>query len=515
MNTTRLLYNTYFARRCKQLARYAGEASDLQQQVLLRLTHTAARTEWGQRHGYASIRTYDDFKNRFPVQTYEEVKPYVERMRAGEQNLLWPTEIRWFAKSSGTTNDKSKFLPVSRESLHDTHYRGGQDAVAIYLNGNPESRFFSGKGLILGGSHSPNLATNHSLVGDLSAILIENINPLVNLIRVPSKEIALMEHFEPKIEAIARTTIGQHVTNLSGVPSWMLVLIKHILEKTGRESLEQVWPDLEVFFHGGVAFTPYREQYRQIIRSPRMHYVETYNASEGYFGTQNDPADPAMLLMVDYGIFYEFVPLEDVGSDAPRTYSLDQVETGRNYALVISTSAGLWRYMIGDTVRFTSIRPYKFVITGRTKHFINAFGEELIVDNAEKALARACQATGAQITDYSAAPVFMDEHAKCRHQWLVEFARMPDDVQRFARVLDDTLKEVNSDYEAKRQNDLALQSPELVVARPGLFRDWLASKGKLGGQHKVPRLSNTREHIEEMLKLNTTADSSATSAEEV
>lgn len=502
MNITKFLNKVYFAPRLKEIEQYTSHAGELQQLVLQRLVRTAANTEWGKKHDYASIRTYEDFKKRLPIQTYEEVKPYVTRLRAGEQNLLWPSEIRWFAKSSGTTNDKSKFLPVSRESLHDTHYKGGRDAVAIYLGQNPESRFFSGKGLILGGSHAPNLNTNHSLVGDLSAILIENINPLVNFVRVPSKQTALMEHFEPKMEAIARETIHANVSNLSGVPSWMLVLIKHILEKTGKQSLEEIWPNLEVFFHGGVAFTPYREQYKDVIRSSKMHYVETYNASEGYFGTQNDPADPAMLLMIDYGIFYEFIPLEDVGKENPRTFCLEEVELNKNYAMVISTSAGLWRYMIGDTVKFTSKNPYKFVITGRTKHFINAFGEELIVDNAERGLARACAETGAQVVDYSAAPVFMDKHAKCRHQWLIEFAQMPDSLEKFAKVLDDTLKEVNSDYEAKRQNNLALQPLEIIVARPNLFHDWLDSKGKLGGQHKVPRLSNTREYIEEMLKLN-------------
>lgn len=502
MNITRFLNKVYFAPRLKEIEQYTDHAGELQQRVLQRLTSMAAQTEWGRAHHYADIHTYEDFKRNVPIQTYEEVKPYILRLRAGEQNLLWPTEIRWFAKSSGTTNDKSKFLPVSRESLKDTHYRGGQDAVAIYLGQNPDSRLFSGKALILGGSHAPNLNTNHSLVGDLSAILIENINPLVNLVRVPCKRTALMEHFEPKIEAIANETLRADVTNLSGVPSWMLVLIKRLLEKSGKQGLEEVWPHLEVFFHGGVAFTPYREQYKQIIRSSRMHYIETYNASEGYFGTQNDPNDPAMLLMIDYGIFYEFIPLEDVGKDHPHVCSLTEVELGKNYAMVISTSAGLWRYMIGDTVKFTRRNPYKFIITGRTKHFINAFGEELIVDNAEKGLAKACAETGAQVTDYSAAPVFMDANAKCRHQWLIEFARMPDDLQKFARILDETLKEVNSDYEAKRQNNLALQPLEVIVARRNLFHDWLEGKGKLGGQHKIPRLSNTREYIEEMLKLN-------------
>ena len=502
MNITRFLNKVYFAPRLKEIEQYTDHAGELQQRVLQRLTSMAAQTEWGRAHHYADIHTYEDFKRNVPIQTYEEVKPYILRLRAGEQNLLWPTEIRWFAKSSGTTNDKSKFLPVSLESLKDTHYRGGQDAVAIYLGQNPDSRLFSGKALILGGSHAPNLNTNHSLVGDLSAILIENINPLVNLVRVPCKRTALMEHFEPKIEAIANETLRADVTNLSGVPSWMLVLIKRLLEKSGKQGLEEVWPHLEVFFHGGVAFTPYREQYKQIIRSSRMHYIETYNASEGYFGTQNDPNDPAMLLMIDYGIFYEFIPLEDVGKDHPHVCRLTEVELGKNYAMVISTSAGLWRYMIGDTVKFTRRDPYKFIITGRTKHFINAFGEELIVDNAEKGLAKACAETGAQVTDYSAAPVCMDANAKCRHQWLIEFARMPDDLQKFARILDETLKEVNSDYEAKRQNNLALQPLEVIVARRNLFHDWLEGKGKLGGQHKIPRLSNTREYIEEMLKLN-------------
>lgn len=504
MNITRFLNHIYFKSRAEEIDRYAGYAGEIQHRVLMRLVGKAARTEWGRKYDFRSIHTYEDFKNRLPIQTYEDIKPYVARLRAGEQNLLWPSEIRWFAKSSGTTNDKSKFLPVSRESLHDTHYRGGQDAVALYLRQNPESRFFSGKGLILGGSHAPNLNTNRSLVGDLSAILMENLNPLVNYIRVPSKQTALMEHFEPKMEAIARETIHANVTNLSGVPSWMLVLIKHILEKTGRQSLEEVWPNLEVFFHGGVAFTPYREQYKEVIRSSKMHYVETYNASEGYFGTQNDPADRSMLLMIDYGIFYEFIPLEDIGKESPRICCLEEVELDKNYALVISTSAGLWRYIIGDTVKFTGKHPYKFIITGRTKHFINAFGEELIVDNAEKGLAKACTETGARITDYSAAPVFMDANAKCRHQWLIEFAQMPDDLGKFARILDNTLKEVNSDYEAKRQNDLALQPPEVIAARTGLFHDWLDRKGKLGGQHKIPRLSNTREYIEEMLRLNET-----------
>lgn len=501
MNITKII-SKVFSTRLKEIELYTTQAGEIQFKVFRHLLKKAENTEWGKMYDYKSIKSYEDFKSRVPLQTYEEIKPYVSRLRAGEQNLLWPSEIRWFAKSSGTTNDKSKFLPVSKESLKDIHYLGGQDVVTMYLANNPSSKFFSGKGLILGGSHSPNLNSNKSLVGDLSAILIENINPLVNLVRVPTKKVALMDEWEAKIEAIANGTINKNVTNLSGVPSWMLVLIKHILEKTGKESLEEVWPNLEVFFHGGVAFTPYREQYSQVIKSDKMHYMETYNASEGYFGTQNDFADPAMLLMIDYGIFYEFIPLEDVGKENPRVLCLAEVDLDKNYALVISTSSGLWRYMIGDTIKFTNNRPYKFVITGRTKHFINAFGEELIVDNAEKGLAKACAETGAQVLEYSAAPVFMDHNAKCRHQWVIEFAKMPDSVERFASILDSTLKHLNSDYEAKRWKDIALQPLEIIVARKDLFHDWMAEKGKLGGQHKVPRLSNNRAYIESMIALN-------------
>lgn len=501
MNSTKLI-SKLFDSRLKEIDLYTTQSEKIQDNVFHRLIREASNTEWGKKYGYESITNYEEYKNRVPIQTYDDLKPYVERLRAGENNLLWHSKIRWFAKSSGTTNDKSKFLPVSREALQDIHYRGGKDSAALYFRMNPESHFFSGKGLILGGSHSPNLNQKYTLVGDLSAILIQNVSPLINLIRVPSKKIALMSEWESKIEQIARNTVNINVTNLSGVPSWMLVVIKRILELKGKEHLEDVWPNLEVFFHGGVSFVPYREQYRQIITSDKMHYVETYNASEGFFGVQNDFSDPAMLLMIDYGIFYEFMPLDEMDKEYPKTFCLEEIELNKNYALIISTSCGLWRYMIGDTVQFTSKHPYKFVITGRTKHFINAFGEELIIDNAEKGLAKACKETGAQVSEYSAAPVFMDENAKCRHQWLIEFAKRPDSIEHFAEVLDKFLKEVNSDYEAKRYKDIALQPLEVIPARANLFHDWLKQKGKLGGQHKVPRLSNNRDYIEEMLLLN-------------
>lgn len=495
------LVGKFFAPRRKKIELYNTQAEALQEQVFRKLIKNAAHTEWGTKYDYAHIQSYSDFQ-RVPIQTYEDIKGDVDRMRHGEKDILWPGQVKWYAKSSGTTNDKSKFIPVSPDGLNNIHYMGGKDAVSLYLGINPESKFFSGKGLILGGSHSPNYNLKDSLVGDLSAILIQNINPLVNLIRVPSKEIALLSEFEEKVERIADTTIHQNVTNLSGVPSWMLAVIKRILEKTGAKRLNEVWPNLEVFFHGGVCFTPYREQYKQIITSDKMHYMETYNASEGFFGLQSDLTDPAMLLMIDYDVFYEFIPLEEIDSPHPNIVPLTGVEVGKNYAIVISTSCGLWRYILGDTVKFTQKDPYKFIISGRTKHFINAFGEELMVDNAEKGLARACAATGAQVLEYSAAPVFMDANAKCRHQWLIEFSTMPDSVEHFRHVLDTSLQEINSDYEAKRHKDITLQELELIVARPNLFHDWLKEKGKLGGQHKVPRLSNNRDYIEEMLKLN-------------
>lgn len=502
MNSTKLI-GKVFGPRQQAIARYANEAEAIQDRVFRKLIQTASSTEWGKKYDYSEIKTYADFQ-RVPIQTYEDVKGYVDRMRHGEEDVLWPGKVVWYAKSSGTTNDKSKFIPVSKDGLHHLHYQGGVDAVALYLQQSPESRFFSGKGLILGGSHSPNYNVKDSLVGDLSAILIQNINPLVNFIRVPSKEIALLSEFEEKVERIAETTIHENVTNLSGVPSWMLAVIKRILEKTGAKYLNEVWPNLEVFFHGGVCFTPYREQYKALIPSDKMHYMETYNASEGFFGLQSDLHDPAMLLMIDYDVFYEFIPLEEIDNPNPRIVPLTGIEVGKNYAVVISTSCGLWRYILGDTVKFTQKNPYKFVITGRTKHFINAFGEELMVDNAEKGLERACAETGAQVLEYSAAPVFMDADAKCRHQWLIEFSVMPDSLDKFRDTLDKALQEINSDYEAKRHKDITLQKLEIIVARPNLFHDWLKQKGKLGGQHKVPRLSNTRETIEEMLKLNKT-----------
>lgn len=501
MNFTPLM-KPVFRNRVSKISRYATQAEALQRDVLKRLVGSAAATEWGIKHNYQAIKSYEQFAASVGVQDYETLKGYIDRMRHGEKDVLWKGRCKWYAKSSGTTNDKSKFIPVTPDGLKNAHYKGGFDVVAQYIANNPGSRMFAGKGLILGGSHAPNYNLPGSLVGDLSAILIENCNPFVNMMRVPGKDIALLSDFEEKMEKIARSTCNLNVTNLSGVPSWMMAVLKHMLEITGKNGVEELWPNLEVFFHGGVAFTPYREQYKQIIRKSDMKYMETYNASEGFFGIQNDPSDPSMLLMIDYDIFYEFIPFDEFDSPNPRVVPLWEVEVGKNYAMLISTSCGLWRYMIGDTVRFTSKDPYKIVISGRTKHFINAFGEELVVDNAEKGLQKACEMTGAQVLEYTAAPVFMDANAQCRHQWLIEFAKEPESVLEFAEILDKALQEINSDYEAKRFKNKTMQLLEIVVARKNLFNDWLKSKGKLGGQHKVPRLSNSRQYIEELMQMN-------------
>lgn len=502
MNLTSIVNKLYFQPRRRDLERYINEGEAIQREILQYLVKRGKDTEYGRNHLFSTIKSYEDFAQNIPVNTYEELKDDIDRMRHGEKDILWPGQVKWYAKSSGTTNDKSKFIPITHEGLQTLHYQGGKDVVAYYLGNNPDSRLFSGKGLILGGSHSPNYNLPNSLVGDLSAILIENINPLANLVRVPSKEVALLSDFEVKRDRIARETLSQNVTNISGVPSWMLSVLVRVMELTGKQHLQEVWPNLEVFFHGGIAFTPYREQYEQLITKSDMKYMETYNASEGFFGIQDDPNDESMSLMLDYGVFYEFLPMDEFENEKPNIVPLEGVEIGRNYAMLISTACGLWRYEIGDTVRITSTRPYKFVITGRTKYFINAFGEELIMDNAEKGLETACKATGAQISEYTAAPIFMDANAKCRHQWLIEFTKEPNDIHEFERILDSKLQEINSDYEAKRFHNITLQQLEVVVARKDLFNDWLKSKGKLGGQHKVPRLSNNRKNIEEMLSMN-------------
>ena len=481
---------------------FAQQTDDIQRKQLNALLHKAKDTEWGRMYDFRSIRTYEDFSGRLPVQQYDDIKPYVMRMINGEKNVLWPSVVKWYAKSSGTTNDKSKFIPVTPEMLRGCQYKGGFDCVAIYLRNNPESRFFSRKGLILGGSHTLSPLNQRAHYGDLSAVLLQNLPSLINLVRVPKKRIILMDEWESKIEAIVNSTWNEDVNSISGVPSWMLVLIKAILQKTGKKCLTDVWPNLEVFFHGGISFEPYRDQYATLIPSDKMHYMETYNASEGFFGIQDDPSDPSMLMMPDYGIFYEFVPINELSDANPTFLPLESVETGKNYAMAITTSGGLWRYVIGDTVRFTSLFPHKFVISGRTKHYINAFGEELMVDNAEKAISLTCRETGAKVKEYTVAPLYMLDSAKGLHQWFIEFEKKPASMTGFEALLDKHLQELNSDYEAKRYKGISLQPLKIVVSCEDVFYNWLKQKGKLGGQHKIPRLSNDRGFIEELIALN-------------
>ena len=492
-----------FRNRLKTVESYGQQADKIQYTQLDMLLKYAGRTEWGRRYDFKSIYNYDAFAERIPIQTYDTLKPYIERMINGEENILWPSKVKWYAKSSGTTNDKSKFIPVTPEILKRCHYQGGYDSVGLYLRNNPQSRFFSKKGLILGGSHSPSALNHKAHCGDLSAVLIQNIPLWVNLVRIPAKRTMLMNEWEAKIRAVVEQTWDKDVGNISGIPSWILALLKAVLQRAGKESLTEVWPNLEVFFHGGISFDPYRAQYKALIPSDNMHYMEIYNASEGFFGIQDDPNDPSMLLMLDYGVFYEFIPMNGLdSSENPEAIPIDEVKVGENYAMIISTIGGLWRYRIGDTIRFTSLFPHKFEISGRTQHFINAFGEELMVDNAEKGIQIACQQTGAEVHGYTAAPLFLLDKAKGRHQWLIEFEKAPASIEAFAEILDRSLQSLNSDYEAKRYKDMTLQPLEIIPARKGLFHDWLKIKGKLGGQHKVPRLCNDRKMIEELLEIN-------------
>ena len=492
------IVNWLNVKRINQIEIFKKYPFETQQETLYKLLAKAAKTEWGEKFNYSTIASIKDYQSRFPIQTYEDIIPYVERLRKGETNLLWPGEMKWFAKSSGTTSAKSKFIPMSREALEDCHYRAAKDILVIYAMQKPETKIFSGKSLTLGGSHRMNQFSNDSLYGDLSAILIENAPFWVDIIRTPKQKIALLEDFEEKLNLITKSTVNENVTSISGVPSWYLVLIKQILAFTGKNNLLDVWPNLEVFFHGGISFTPYREQYKKLICGDQMNYMETYNASEGFFGIQDDQHSSDMLLMLDYGIFYEFVPVDNINSDNPLAYTIAEVKTGVNYAIIISTNGGLWRYMMGDTIVFTSLDPYRFRISGRTKHFINVFGEEVIVDNADKALDSACKGTDAVIAEYTAGPVFMSSVSKGSHEWIIEFEKRPSDPALFIEILDNTLKSVNSDYEAKRFKDLNLVLPVLRSVPRGTFNKWLKTKNKLGGQNKVPRLSNSREYIEDL-----------------
>jgi hypothetical protein len=487
-------------KRIHQMELFMKYPDDVQDELLHRLLLTARPTEFGKRYGFDEIVNYDDFARQVPIHTYERMFPYIERTMKGEQNILWPTEIKWFSRSSGTTNARSKFIPISAESLEECHFKAGKDLYCIYVNSNPETKIFSGRGLALGGSHQLNELdpTSSSHYGDVSAVLMQNLPIWAQLIRTPSLEVALMSNWEEKIEKLARETVKVDVTHIAGVPTWTVLLLQRIMAQESK-SVHGIWPNLEVFFHGAVAFAPYRALFRSLIPSDTMQYWETYNASEGFFGIQDRKNSDEMLLMLDYGIFYEFIPMDEMEGDNAPVIPLTDVEVGKNYAMVITTNAGLWRYNIGDTVKFTSTSPYRIKISGRTKHFINAFGEEVIIENAEAAVTRACEVTGGVITNFTAAPIYLEQNKRGGHEWIIEFHTSPGSLEEFGGVLDDTLRKINSDYDAKRSHDLALIAPKIHSVPEGTFYQWMKRRGKLGGQNKVPRLSNSREFVDEIL----------------
>jgi len=492
-------------KRIHQIELFKKYPSEVQNDWLRKLLDQAKVTEFGKKYRFSDLKTHDQFMRRVPIQDYESLKGYIVRIKHGEKNILWPGSIRWFAKSSGTTTDKSKFIPVSKESLEDCHYKGGKDLLSIYYNEKPDSKLFSGKGLVIGGSTNLNTFSQRSksYYGDLSSIIIDNLPYWVEYMRTPAKSVALMPEWEDKIELMAQAGAKENVTNISGVPSWNLVLLKRILEITGKDNMLEVWPNFELYAHGGVSFKPYKKQYEELFPSDSVTFLETYNASEGFFGIQDDFSkdENDMLLMLDYGMYYEFMPMTELGKKYPNTFRLDEVELGVNYALVISTNAGLWRYMLGDTIQFTNLAPYRIRVSGRTKFYINAFGEELIADNADEGLRIACEKTGAEVRDYTAAPYFKGESQG--HEWIIEFNREPENMEYFVELLDNALKSVNSDYEAKRYHDMNMNLPIVHKAPKDIFLRWLKARNRVGGQNKVPRLSNTREHLESVMALMT------------
>ncbi len=488
----------FLKQRIHQIELFLKYPNEVQEELLFNLVKSSENTIVGQDYDFNSIKTYATFAERIPISSYEDLEPLIERTRKGEQNVFWETPIKWFAKSSGTTNAKSKFIPVSNEALEDCHYKGSKDLLCLYLNNNENSEMFLGKSLRLGGS-SQIYENNNTFFGDLSAILIENMPIWAEFSSTPSSKISLMSEWETKITAIIKETINENVTSFAGVPSWMMVLMNKVLEETGKENLIEVWPNLEVYFHGGVSFDPYRDQYQKILPKNNFKYYEIYNASEGFFAIQDLNNSSDLLLMLDYGIFYEFIPMDTFGTPNQTTIRLTDVQLFKNYAIVITTNSGLWRYLIGDTVRFTSLNPYRIRVTGRTKHHINVFGEELMVENTDMAIAKACQISNSEVKDYTVAPVFMKDKEKGAHEWMIEFNKKPDDILQFQKILDETLQTLNSDYEAKRYNNMTLNSLSINVARENLFYDWLKVNDKLGGQHKIPRLSNQRDYLEQLL----------------
>ena len=500
-------FNSIFAwilkKRIHQIDLFRKYPLEVQKETLEGLVQKADKTVWGIQNNFSNIHNYITYRLSLPLQEYEDVKPWIDRLLNGEQNVLWPTETKKFAKSSGTTSERSKLIPVSPEALEDCQKNAGKDLLALYYTNHPAAKLYKGKYLVLGGSTEINPLSEDSYCGDLSAIIMKTLPWWAEIRRTPSKEIALMTEWNEKIEQIALNTIDQDVCIIVGVPSWTMVLANKVLEITGKKNLKEVWPNLELFMHGGVSFEPYKEEFHKLIPDSSMNYVESYNASEGFFGIQDQKESNDLLLMLDYGIFYEFIPMDEFeGKYSKKVIDLSEVEVDKNYALVISTNAGLWRYIIGDTIKFTSTNPYRIVVTGRTKSFINAFGEELIVENAEKAIAEACLKTNSQIRDYTACPVYMEDKARGKHEWLIEFIQPPSNIDDFGVVLDQALRGLNSDYDAKRTNNMVIEALKITSVEKGTFDEWLKSKGKLGGQNKVPRLSNNREYLEQILLFN-------------
>ncbi|MBP3942328.1 GH3 auxin-responsive promoter family protein [Sphingobacteriaceae bacterium WQ 2009] len=495
------LFTWFMKKRIHQIELFMKYPHEVQEEWFQSLIATAEATEWGKKYDYNSILTPQEFKDRVPIQDYDSIKGYIDRMIKGEQNILWPSDIKWFAKSSGTTSDRSKFIPVSMEALEECHFQGGKDMLTVYCHNRPDNKIFGGKAVILGGSSQINSFNAESYYGDLSSIIIRNLPFWVEIKRTPTLEVTLNPNFEEKIERVAQITSKQDVTNLAGVPTWNVVLAKRILEITGKDNLLEVWPNLEFYSHGGVSFKPYREQFKQFIPSDSMYYLENYNASEGYFALQDQSDSEDLLLMLDYGIYYEFMPIENLHHEQPKTLALHEVELNKNYALIITTNAGLWRYMLGDTIKFTNLSPYRIQITGRTKQYINTFGEELIVDNADSAIQKAASITHAIVKDYTAGPIYFKEDKAGGHEWIIEFEKLPDNYETFCQLLDQELRAINSDYDAKRFNNMALQFPVIHNAPENTFFAWMKARNKLGGQHKVPRLANNRDYLDPILAM--------------
>lgn len=489
--------------RIHQIELFMKYPHEVQQELFTGLVKTAKNTSFGKDYGFKDFKSVEAFRERVPIVTYEQLFPYIDRLLHGEQNVLWPSDVRWFAKSSGTTNARSKFIPVTQEALEDCHFKAGKDMLSLYCNNNPDTKIFTGKGLGVGGSQQVNKLNKNakSNYGDVSAVIMKNLPLWVKLAKTPSLDVALMDKWEEKIEIIAQQTANENVTSMAGVPTWTAVIIKRILEITGKTNMLEVWPNMEVFFHGAVSFAPYKGLFRSFFPSDQVNYMETYNASEGFFGLQDQSDSEEMLLMLDYGVFYEFIPMANLDDENPQTLGLEEVTLDAEYALVISTNAGLWRYRIGDTIRFTSLDPFRIKISGRTRHYINAFGEEVNIENAERAITRACEQTAAILENFTAAPKFIDTKEKGCHEWIIEFAERPSSIEKFTNVLDSTLRELNSDYDAKRYKDIALHMPIVHQVEPGTFQAWMSSRGKLGGQNKVPRLANNRDYVDSIFEM--------------